>query len=119
VLLTHIHLDHAGASGFLARQGATIHVHPNGVKHLVNPEKLLESAKRIYGNKMDFLWGEFLPVPEDKIHVLEDEEEINIGDLILKLIMPRDMLCIMLFTFIMAFALAVMWAAADYLVKSG
>ncbi len=81
VLLTHIHLDHAGAAGFLARQGATIHVHPVGAPHMINPEKLLKSAGRIYGDMMDTLWGEFLPVPEDKIHIPQDEEDIVIGDL--------------------------------------
>src|SRR5512135_1743102 len=62
VLLTHIHLDHAGAAGWLARQGAEIYVHPVGAPHLLNPGKLLASAGRIYGDKMETLWGEFLPV---------------------------------------------------------
>ncbi len=81
VLLTHIHLDHAGAAGFLARQGATIHVHPVGAPHMLRPEKLLQSAARIYGDMMDTLWGEFLPVPEERLHVPQDEEAIVIGDL--------------------------------------
>ena len=81
VLLTHIHLDHAGAAGWLARQGAEIYVHPVGAPHLLNPEKLLASAARIYGDKMDILWGEFLPVPEAKLHVAKDGEEIAIGSL--------------------------------------
>ena len=81
VLLTHIHLDHAGAAGALARRGARIHVHPRGAKHMLNPEKLLSSAKRIYRDDMDRLWGEFLPVPEAQLHVVEDEEEILIGGL--------------------------------------
>ncbi|MFN2197677.1 MAG: MBL fold metallo-hydrolase [Anaerolineales bacterium] len=81
VLLTHIHLDHAGASGALARQGATIHVHPRGAPHMIDPEKLLSSAERIYGDQMDRLWGEFLPVPESQVHVVEDGEEIHIGTL--------------------------------------
>ena len=67
VLLTHIHLDHAGAAGWLARQGARIHVHPVGAPHLINPEKLLASASRIYGDSMQTLWGDFLPVPEDHL----------------------------------------------------
>src|SRR6476620_633298 len=62
VLLTHIHLDHAGASGYLAQQGAQILVHPVGAPHLLNPEKLVASATRIYGELMDKLWGEMLPV---------------------------------------------------------
>jgi glyoxylase-like metal-dependent hydrolase (beta-lactamase superfamily II) len=81
VLLTHIHLDHAGAAGWLARQGAEIYVHRVGAPHMINPEKLLASATRIYGDRMDSLWGEFLPVPEDKLRVPGDNEEIEIGDL--------------------------------------
>jgi glyoxylase-like metal-dependent hydrolase (beta-lactamase superfamily II) len=71
VLLTHIHLDHAGAAGWLARQGARIHVHPNGAPHLLDPGKLLKSARRVYGEKMDELWGEFLPVAENQLVVIE------------------------------------------------
>jgi glyoxylase-like metal-dependent hydrolase (beta-lactamase superfamily II) len=81
VLLTHIHLDHAGAAGWLARQGAEIYVHPVGAPHMINPEKLLASATRIYGDRMESLWGEFLPVPEDKLIVANDAEEIEIGNL--------------------------------------
>ena len=81
VLLTHIHLDHAGAAGWLAQQGAEIIVHPVGAPHMLNPEKLLASATRIYGDRMDSLWGQFLPVPENKLRVVEDGEEIAIGDL--------------------------------------
>jgi glyoxylase-like metal-dependent hydrolase (beta-lactamase superfamily II) len=81
VLLTHIHLDHAGAAGWLATQGADIYVHPIGAPHLLNPEKLIASATRIYGDRMDTLWGEFLPVPEDQLKVVNDPEEIVIGDL--------------------------------------
>jgi len=81
VLLTHIHLDHAGAAGYFARQGTQILVHPVGAPHMVNPEKLLASAGRIYGDMMDTLWGEFLPVPEDKLTILEDEVEVVIGNL--------------------------------------
>jgi len=81
VLLTHIHLDHAGAAGWLARQGAQIYVHPVGAPHLLNPEKLLASATRIYGDRMQTLWGEFLPVPEGQLNIAKDGEEITIGDL--------------------------------------
>ncbi len=80
VLLTHIHLDHAGAAGWLARQGARIHVHPLGAPHLANPEKLLSSATRIYGDRMDALWGEFLPVPESRLVVVEEGQPIQIGE---------------------------------------
>lgn len=81
VLLTHIHLDHAGAAGWLAGQGAMVYVHPVGAPHMLNPEKLLASATRIYGDRMWSLWGEFLPVLEDKLVVPQDEEEIQIGNL--------------------------------------
>jgi glyoxylase-like metal-dependent hydrolase (beta-lactamase superfamily II) len=86
VLLTHIHLDHAGAAGWLARQGAKIHVHPVGAPHMLDPEKLLASAKRIYGDMMDELWGEFLPVPEDRLSVTHDEDVIEINGLKFKAI---------------------------------
>ena len=86
VLLTHIHLDHAGAAGWLARhgdhgQGARIYVHPNGAGHMLNPEKLINSATRIYGPLMDQLWGEFLSVPEDKLIVIQDQQEVVIDQL--------------------------------------
>jgi len=81
VLLTHIHLDHAGAAGWLAKQGAEIFVHEIGAPHMLNPEKLIASATRIYGDRMDTLWGEFLPVPENQLKVPNDAEEIVIGDL--------------------------------------
>ena len=81
VLLTHIHLDHAGAAGWLAEQGAQIYVHPVGAPHLLNPEKLLASAARIYGDQMGSLWGEMRPVAEAQLHVGKDAEEIVIGNL--------------------------------------
>jgi len=81
VLLTHIHLDHAGAAGWLSRQGAQIFIHPNGAPHLLNPEKLIASATRIYGDRMQTLWGEFLPVAQNQLTVPMDAEEIVIGNL--------------------------------------
>ncbi|MCC7119450.1 MAG: MBL fold metallo-hydrolase [Anaerolineales bacterium] len=81
VLLTHIHLDHAGAAGWLSRQGAEIYVHPNGAAHLLNPEKLIASATRIYGDRMEALWGEFLPVEQSRLKVPEDAQEISLGNL--------------------------------------
>lgn len=81
VLLTHIHLDHGGAAGWMARQGARIHVHPVGAPHLVNPDKLLASAARIYGEMMQTLWGEFLPVPEDRLSIVQDDDLIEIDGL--------------------------------------
>ncbi|GMV32732.1 MAG: hypothetical protein DCC59_00305 [Chloroflexi bacterium] len=81
VLLTHIHLDHAGAAGWLSQQGAEIYVHPIGAPHLLNPEKLIASATRIYGDRMNQLWGEFLPVAQNQLKVPKEAEEIVIGRL--------------------------------------
>lgn len=81
VLVTHIHLDHAGCAGWWADQGARIHVHEVGAPHLIDPSKLLASAGRIYGDRMDELWGEVPAVPEDQIHPLHDGEKIEINEL--------------------------------------
>jgi glyoxylase-like metal-dependent hydrolase (beta-lactamase superfamily II) len=81
VFLTHIHLDHAGAAGWLAKQGARIHVHPKGANHLVNPDKLLASAARVYGAEMEILWGQFFSVPEEIINILTDNSLVNVGEL--------------------------------------
>jgi glyoxylase-like metal-dependent hydrolase (beta-lactamase superfamily II) len=81
VFLTHIHLDHAGAAGWLSRQGARIHVHPVGAPHLLNPEKLLSSAGRIYGEMMESLWGEFLPVKPEQLSVPKDGQAVEINGL--------------------------------------
>jgi glyoxylase-like metal-dependent hydrolase (beta-lactamase superfamily II) len=81
VLLTHIHLDHAGAAGWMAQQGATIHVHQAGAPHLAQPERLLTSARRIYGDDMDRLWGEFLPVPAAQLRPLRDGDVVAAGGL--------------------------------------
>jgi len=86
VLITHIHLDHAGSAGWWARQGAQIHVHPVGAPHLENPDKLLTSASRIYGDQMDRLWGEFLPVPKEKLTIHEDNEIFEINGLVFKVL---------------------------------
>jgi len=81
VFLTHIHLDHAGAAGLWAKNGAQIHVHENGAPHLLNPERLLASANRLYGDMMDSLWGEFLPVQERRMSIVQDQEVVQISDL--------------------------------------
>ena len=81
VLLTHIHLDHGGAAGWWSRQGARVHVHPVGAPHLLNPEKLLASAQRIYGDDMGRLWGDFLAVPRDRLIEHADNDTIEIGGL--------------------------------------
>jgi glyoxylase-like metal-dependent hydrolase (beta-lactamase superfamily II) len=80
LLVTHIHLDHAGATGvLLARHfpNAKVYVHPKGAKHLIDPSKLIASAERLYGERMQELWGEILPVPEDRVVVLGDGEMVG------------------------------------------
>jgi glyoxylase-like metal-dependent hydrolase (beta-lactamase superfamily II) len=72
VFVTHIHLDHAGAAGWWAQQGAQIYVHPFGAPHLIDPSRLLKSASRIYGDKMDSLWGDFLPAPAERVTAVHD-----------------------------------------------
>ncbi len=79
ILLTHIHLDHAGACGTIVRQhpGIAVYVHERGAKHLIDPEKLLNSATRLYGAKMDTLWGAFEPVPQANIRALAGGETVT------------------------------------------
>lgn len=81
VLLTHIHLDHAGAAGWWARQGAQIYVHHVGVPHLIDPSRLLRSATRIYGDEMDSLWGAFLSAPAERVTAVEDGQAIQVAGL--------------------------------------
>jgi glyoxylase-like metal-dependent hydrolase (beta-lactamase superfamily II) len=80
ILLTHIHLDHAGATGSLVRKNPRIkvYVHSKGAKHMVDPTKLLSSAVRLYGDRMERLYGEFLPVPQGNLHVLDGGETLRI-----------------------------------------
>jgi glyoxylase-like metal-dependent hydrolase (beta-lactamase superfamily II) len=72
LLLSHIHLDHAGAAGVLVREhpGLQVHVSEIGAPHLVAPERLERSARRLYGDSFDTLWGELAPVPEANVHVV-------------------------------------------------
>ncbi len=79
VFVTHIHLDHAGAAGWWAQNGATVFVHPKGAPHLVAPEKLIASARRVYGAAFHTLWGEMLPAPAEKIVSLADGETVKVG----------------------------------------
>ncbi len=79
VFLTHIHLDHAGAAWALARTGANIYVHPFGAGHLEHPFKLMESARRIYQDQMDYLWGEMNDISAERIITPEDGSITEIG----------------------------------------
>ena len=81
VLLTHIHLDHAGAAWCFAENGATVYLHPFGYNHMNDPSKLLSSATRIYGDYMEYLWGTLKPIPADQLVTVEDGETINIHGL--------------------------------------
>jgi len=80
LLLTHIHLDHAGASGALVERwpDLEVYVHERGAPHLIDPAKLLESARRLYGEDMDRLWGDppLVPIPERNLRVLEGGERV-------------------------------------------
>ncbi len=79
IALTHIHLDHAGATGALMRRfpDAEVWVHEIGAKHLIDPTRLLASAKRLYGEDMGRLWGEVAPVPAERVRALSGGEEIG------------------------------------------
>lgn len=79
LIVTHIHLDHAGALGWLLRQlpHAVAYVHPVGAPHLVDPSRLLASASRLYGEMMERLWGEVMPVPEARVRIVRDGDRIE------------------------------------------
>jgi glyoxylase-like metal-dependent hydrolase (beta-lactamase superfamily II) len=79
LLLTHIHLDHAGAAGALVERfpGLEVWVHEKGAPHLADPSRLLSSARRIYGDEMEELWGRVLPVPEQNLRVVQGGETVT------------------------------------------
>lgn len=79
VLLTHIHLDHAGAAWEFAKHGATVYVHPSGIRHLEDPSKLMASAKMIYKDDMDRLWGRMEPIPKEQLVAVAHEQIITIA----------------------------------------
>lgn len=92
VLLTHIHLDHAGGAGQLmqALPEATLFVHPRGARHMIDPEKLINGTRAVYGeNKYRRLYGELVPVEESRVHEVSDGEHADIGGRRLKLIHTR------------------------------
>ncbi|HEX3722249.1 MAG TPA: MBL fold metallo-hydrolase [Nitrolancea sp.] len=79
--VTHIHLDHAGSAGVLMRRlpRARLLVHPFGAPHMIDPTKLMASATRIYGERMEELWGEVAPVPAERVDILEDGARFRAG----------------------------------------
>lgn len=79
VLLTHIHFDHAGGAWQFAQAGAKVYVHPVGLPHLQNPERLWGSAKRIYGEAMEQLWGDMQPIPASQLVATTHEQVLSIG----------------------------------------
>jgi len=81
ILVTHIHLDHAGGVGTLVRENPAIrvYVHERGARHLADPSRLVESATRIYGARMGELWGEVAPVPASQLTVLTGGEQVALG----------------------------------------
>ena len=81
VLLTHIHLDHAVATGAIVREvpGTTVYVHPQGAPHMVDPSRLVASATRIYGDAMDTLWGKVVPVPQASLREVDQGDAVEVG----------------------------------------
>jgi glyoxylase-like metal-dependent hydrolase (beta-lactamase superfamily II) len=86
LIVTHIHLDHSGGAGVIARQlpWVKVYVHPVGAPHLVDPSKLLASAARLYGPQMQSLWGTTAPVPQENLVIVNDRDEIKIPGSILR-----------------------------------
>lgn len=81
VFVTHIHLDHAGAAGWWAQQGAQVFCHKQAARHLIDPSRLVESARMVYAERMDSLWGDVLPAPAERVTILADGASVTVGEI--------------------------------------
>lgn len=81
IIVTHIHLDHSGGAGVMARElpKARVFVHPRGARHLIDPSRLIAGARAVYGERFDNFFGAILPVPEERVHAPEDGETLDLG----------------------------------------
>lgn len=79
VFVTHAHLDHAGVASWFAQHNAQIYCHPNAVRHLTDPARLNDSARTVFGEACDSLWGEMLPTPAERVTALVDGEVVRVG----------------------------------------
>lgn len=86
VFVTHIHLDHAGSAWRLAQHGAKVYAHPRGAAHLSEPVKLMDSARRIYKDDMDRLWGRMDSISAEQVIALEDNQCVDLGDQVIQAI---------------------------------
>ena len=85
ILVTHVHLDHAGAAGALLQQypDAQLYVHERGARHMIDPSRLLDSAGRVYGAQMEAMWGIMQPSPAERVTSVADGDTVQLGDLTL------------------------------------
>ena len=84
LFVTHVHLDHAGAAGWFAARGVDVHVHTRGARHLIDPGRLLESARSVYQDRFDGLWGGLTPAPAERVKALADGDSVEIAGLTVK-----------------------------------
>ncbi|MDM5154655.1 MBL fold metallo-hydrolase [Bacillus sp. DX1.1] len=82
IIVTHVHLDHAGAAGLMMEKcpNATLFVHPRGARHMIDPTKLIQGAKAVYGDTFDELFNPILPIPEERVHIVQDGETLQIAE---------------------------------------
>lgn len=82
IIVTHIHLDHAGGAGLMLQhcRNAKVVIHPKGARHLANPSRLIQGAKAVYGDRFNQLFDPILPIPEDKLITMEHGDELELGE---------------------------------------